>query len=242
MFKLMNQSAFLLIPALFFVLYSFPVFAEEEPVENNLAENQTEQKTDSQEQNNASGEALNAERETETTQVSQTDEKSSESEEKTVKKSTEIDSGAQNKPASTAAMVDISKAARRGISWDLELEGGVLAYGHPGVRYRGMGRIRGGVLLISEPHYLSLGGAFEGFGQVEAATVYAMYTHLYTGLWAETGLGMTVEKEFTIHVSAGFTLLGVEFQKNFGDGSRDNLALIVKMRIPIGILVFGLLN
>jgi len=138
--------------------------------------------------------------------------------------------------------IDLSRAGNRGISWDLELEGGVVAYGDPGVRYRGMGRIRAGVLLIDEPHYLSLGAAFEGWGQVEAFTLETVYSHILSGLWAEAGLGVTLEKEFTLHVSAGWSVVGVEFQKNFGDGPRDNLAVITKIRIPIGILVFGLTN
>lgn len=130
---------------------------------------------------------------------------------------------------------------RRGISWDLHLEGGL------GVALRNdlpdtfFGRARAGLLIMHEPYLYAFGPSIEvggltglGFGgQLDAI-------HLTSGMSLELGAAFAATDEAVIHASLGYALFAVEWQHRFASDSAD--ALMFKLRIPIGIAYFLISN
>lgn len=137
--------------------------------------------------------------------------------------------------------IDLSMAARRGVSWDLQPEGGVIAVGGPSLRYRGLGRLRAGVLVVREPLYQAYGLQLEGWGQSRLALgVQAELTHLWSGFWGQLGVALASGWHPQFEASVGWSVIGVEGQMLVLPRGAYRWAFITKLRVPIGILVFGL--
>ncbi|MBN2493385.1 MAG: hypothetical protein JXR96_02240 [Deltaproteobacteria bacterium] len=128
---------------------------------------------------------------------------------------------------------------REGFGWDIQLEGG---YAVAGDKVWGdlsfFGRARLGALFVGEPWYLAVGPVVTAGGLAEiGGGLQVELTHLYNGLWGQLGLECNDQPRLQVHIAAGFSIGGLEWQQSIHDAG--TWALIVKLRIPIGIAVFG---
>jgi hypothetical protein len=131
---------------------------------------------------------------------------------------------------------------KRYTSWDANIEG---AYGrilsdptHPS----GFGRVRGGVLWIRDPHFLSLGVTYE-FSDRSAATlgIQGEYLNLELGVWAQAGplVDLAHAARPGGMFALGWSVLGVELQARSYEDLGFAPAVYAKLRIPLGIIGFG---
>jgi hypothetical protein len=112
-----------------------------------------------------------------------------------------------------------------------------------------LGRLRVGVLRVDardlgHPTFLSLGafvGHFSPFGGLGATSfgVEAETMSLLWGLSAGAGVGLALDGRFTAHASVGWSIFLVEGQARW-DGAERHDAVILKMRLPIGVMLWGL--
>jgi hypothetical protein len=126
-------------------------------------------------------------------------------------------------------------------SWGANLDFGVGRVLSPGETVT-MGRARAGVLVIRDPSFYSIGVTYE-LSQISTATlgVQAEYLHLDSGLWGQVGPLFDVGNrgKFGFMAALGFSLIGVEYQgRDYMDGFSS--VLFAKIRIPLGIIGFGL--
>lgn len=129
-------------------------------------------------------------------------------------------------------------STRRGIGPDLQLEIG-FAFGldDPPLSRRFPVRARYGVLLVSEPWFLAIGAILEGSGaSLFAGGLQVELTHLWTGFWGQTGVSMGEHANTFIHIAAGWSLAGFEWQRQVANGSDQ--AFVIKLRLPFGFLAF----
>lgn len=124
------------------------------------------------------------------------------------------------------------------MTWDAEVDVGYTAYGVAALEHRFFGRGRAGVLIIHEPYFVTIGGTVEGVGLPRiAGGIEAGVSHLWWGLWVQGGVAVDLGPDLFFHLSAGFTLLGVEWQRRVtgdpGTDRRDSIAIV--LRLPIGI-------
>jgi hypothetical protein len=92
-------------------------------------------------------------------------------------------------------------------------------------------RVRGGWMWVREPHIFSLGLALEsGFRRSAAVGVQAEWTHLQSGVWAQTTAGVDFKGRSFAHPSLGWSIFGVE-RRSIDD------AWLLKLRIPIGVIL-----
>jgi hypothetical protein len=127
---------------------------------------------------------------------------------------------------------------RKGISWDIQLEVGYGFHTWRKVDQLFYGNLRAGVLLVREPIYAAAGAIFTlggitsmgGGAQVEL-------THLWSGFWGQVGLECGERSRWVFSLATGWSVIGLEWQQ--GLNVENATGLFIKMRIPIGIAVFG---
>ncbi len=92
-----------------------------------------------------------------------------------------------------------------------------------------------GYLFVEEPRYWSLGGTV-GLGPRHTLQLgpYINLVHLWTGLWGGGALLIDTSASPIASVSAGWSIVGVEFQ-----ASDLEPLFFIKLRIPIGIPLFA---
>lgn len=124
----------------------------------------------------------------------------------------------------------------RGITWDVQLEGGIGLQLADDVVFIGFGRLRGGLLWLLEPWLLFAGvtgevGRLANYGvgaQLEVA-------HTENGMSGQLGMTYADGARGIFHASVGYALLNLEWQHDFGGRYASN-ALFLKLRVPIGAL------
>jgi len=169
-------------------------------------------------------------------------------------KATPAASGKQTPAKKTAAAKPRARgkrypgAIRRGLGVDLTAEIGY-AFAIDTVARRFANRLRLGLLMVSEPWFLSVGATLEGGGvALLAGGLQVELVHLWTGFWAQSGLsvGEGLATGGGVHLffnaAAGWSLFGFEYQRRLvGDGEESN-AYILKLKAPLGVLFFGYLH
>lgn len=127
-----------------------------------------------------------------------------------------------------------------GWQWDAELEGLYAFWDRANIDHPWFFRAETGILRIREPWFASLklgfnfGGVFEMGGSLQVS-----FVHLWSGLWIELLSGISKRPDAVLGVSLGWSLFGIEYQAApFGNDAE--MALIAKLRIPIGTIFFGL--
>lgn len=127
-------------------------------------------------------------------------------------------------------------------TWDLNLEGGA-GYVLDVEKWTGFVRARPGVLLVRNDSFYQFGATAEYLGLLRrpAFGAQAEYLHLQLGVWAQIGAAIDTKGRPGGMASVGLSLFGFEAQvREFDQTSDLTFALIGKVRIPIGILVYGL--
>jgi len=126
---------------------------------------------------------------------------------------------------------------RRGISWDLQIEGGWAASLKNELPHHWFGRARAGMLFLAEPQMYAFGPTFELGGLIGSGVGGQIdIIQLATGFSLEAGAAVSFDGVVVSHLSLGYALLGVEWQQRFG--SAHAAALLFKLRIPVGAFVY----
>jgi len=130
----------------------------------------------------------------------------------------------------------------RATTWDMNID---LGYGRvfsdPG-HWSTFGRVRAGVLHVHDTIYLALGATYD-LSSLSPATfgVQGEFLHLESGFWLQLGgfIGTPGARPGGM-AAVGFSLLGIEAQARSYDDLGSVGAVYLKVRIPIGVLVYGL--
>jgi hypothetical protein len=128
-------------------------------------------------------------------------------------------------------------------TWDLNFDVGVgYAFGDVG-KWSGLARGRAGALIVRNDNFYQLGATAEYVGLVHrpAFGLQAEYLHLQLGTWFEVGASVDTKGRIGGMASAGLSIVGVEAEvRQFENLADPSFALFAKIRVPIGILVYGL--
>ena len=126
-------------------------------------------------------------------------------------------------------------------TWDLNLEGALGWYFQNGPQFTGFLRARPGVLVIRDPLYFTVGPTYD-WSPISPATfgLQGEILHFDKGLWAQVGGLVDTHARFGADLALGLSLLGVEGQYRSYENIGSVLAVYVKLRLPIGILVHAL--
>jgi hypothetical protein len=136
-----------------------------------------------------------------------------------------------------------SGPGKRYTTWDANIEG---AYGRlftDPAQSTGFGRVRGGVLWVRDPTFYSLGLTYEASDKSAATLgVQGEWLHLELGVWAQAGALVDVAHGARLGAmgALGWSVIGGEIQARDLEGQGMTTALFIKLRIPIGIIAFGL--
>lgn len=151
--------------------------------------------------------------------------------------------GAGATPALPPASIGFFIPRRRGISWDAELEAGLRLVRSDDLDVSALlGRLKLGVLLVREPLYLSVTATGELGGMASAGIgAEVQLTHSWAGLWGHLGVTFTGDDTAVVRTAVGFTLFGLEWQRELDSSDVVGDALFLNVRVPVGI-IYVLLN
>jgi hypothetical protein len=125
----------------------------------------------------------------------------------------------------------------RGVSWDLQLEGGGGLGLNGSLDDNFIGRIRAGGLLADEPWIFNLGVTGELGGLASRGVGAALEVNHFGGPWIRAGASYVRGDAIMSRASLGFAIFSVEWQHRFRAWEPDD-ALMFQVRIPIGIWWF----
>ena len=145
--------------------------------------------------------------------------------------------------ASSAQGLDLGsiedQSARKGFGWDLQLEAGYAPAGNPAWDPALFGRLRLGGLWVHEPWYFAAGGVLTTGGLGEfAGGMQVELTHLWTGFWGQLSLEGNDRSQLQAGFGFGWSIVGVELMQS--PHAADDWLFVAKIRIPIGVALFGL--
>lgn len=133
----------------------------------------------------------------------------------------------------------IRKALRIGMSWDFQYEQGFVLNHVDQFSRRWFGRVRAGMIYVHEPWIIALGAVLEGAGVPSLAYgLQIEVTHLWQGFWGQATVSLDADAHVFSALSAGWSLLGFEWQRRLSDGGSLRNAYLLKIRVPLGIALF----
>ena len=124
---------------------------------------------------------------------------------------------------------------------DLDLEGGIgRHFGDPDRPVR-FARARVGVMFARWPVFTMIGATYE-YNNLSPATfgVQGELLHLSGGVWGQIGAMMDTHGKAGGLVSLGFSIIGVEAQYRGYEDNAYGVAVLGKLRIPIGVILYAL--
>lgn len=142
----------------------------------------------------------------------------------------------------TGATINMARF-RHANTWDLNLEGGGGYVFGDIDKWTGFVRARPGVLFVRNDEFYQVGPTVEYLGMLKRPAFGAQveYLHLQLGTWIQLGGSIDTKGRPGANAAVGLSIFGVEAQVREFDNSTDPaFALIGKIRIPLGILVYGL--
>lgn len=153
-------------------------------------------------------------------------------------------------PASTSTVgMEAGKMAigipmlRYANTWDVNIEGGVGSVFRDSKRLTFLTRARVGALFVRDNHFYQVGATAEWLSALEgpAFGAQAEYLNLEMGAWFQVGGSIDTKAKPGGMLAAGLSIVGVEAQLREFDGDTDpHVALLAKLRLPLGILVYGI--
>ena len=153
-------------------------------------------------------------------------------------------------PASTSTVgMEAGKLAigipmlRYANTWDVNLEGGVGSVFRDSKRLTFLTRARVGALFVRDNHFYQVGATAEWLSALDrpAFGAQAEYLNLEMGAWFQVGGSIDTKAKPGGMLAAGLSIVGVEAQLREFDGDTEpHVAVLAKLRLPIGILVYGI--
>ena len=105
-----------------------------------------------------------------------------------------------------------------------------------------MGTLGGrvGLVRVSEPWFLTAGLAVQ-WPAPDAVAIGVQFevTHLWSGMWFQPGVALRTDGAWMASATAGFSVVGVEFRASDLAADAPQLAVLARIRIPIGLLVMS---
>lgn len=121
----------------------------------------------------------------------------------------------------------------QGLGWDAQLAGGVGAAFDGGMDNPFLARARLGILYAFEPWMLNLGPTFEVGALAELGFGGELEVNHFEGLFVDLGVATAHGETVLTHVTAGYTIFGIEWQHHYA--AQDNDALLLHVRLPFGM-------
>lgn len=147
-----------------------------------------------------------------------------------------------NAPLAVGVGTDMARF-RYANTWDLNLEGGGGYVFGDVDKWTGFVRARPGVLIVRNDDFYQAGLTAEYLGMLKRPAFGAQveYLHLQLGTWAQLGGSIDTKGRPGGNLAVGLSIIGVEAQVREFDASSDPaFCLLGKIRLPIGIFVYGL--
>lgn len=126
----------------------------------------------------------------------------------------------------------------QGMSWDAELQIGYSVVGKMGPSGPFLMRLRLGILRVRLPWILSFDATGELGGLVPGGGLQIGLTHIKTGLWTHVGGSIGKEARPSLSFAVGWSIFGLEWQKEFRSYAEGPQTMAVIIRIPMGIIEF----
>jgi hypothetical protein len=152
-------------------------------------------------------------------------------------------------PPPTSQNVEIGKMGigipmlRYANTWDVNLEGGVGSVFRDADRLAWLARGRFGALFVRDNSFWQVGATAEWVSSLNrpAFGLQGEYLHLELGTWLQVGGSLDTKGKPGGMIAAGLSIVGVEAQfREFENDTEGHVALLAKLRIPIGVLAYGL--
>jgi hypothetical protein len=147
-----------------------------------------------------------------------------------------------NAPVQVGVGTDMARF-RYANTWDLNLEGGGGYVFGDVDKWNGFVRARPGVLIVRNDDFYQAGLTAEYLGLLKRPAFGAQveYLHLQLGTWAQLGGSIDTKGRPGGNLAVGLSIIGIEAQVREFDASSDPaFVLLGKIRLPIGIFVYGL--
>jgi len=128
-------------------------------------------------------------------------------------------------------------------TWDVNLEGGVGSVFRDSDRLAWLARGRFGALFVRDNSFWQVGATAEWVSSLNRPAFGAQgeYLHLELGTWLQLGGSIDTKGKPGGMVAAGLSIVGVEAQvREFENDTDPHVALLAKLRIPLGVLAYGL--
>lgn len=123
---------------------------------------------------------------------------------------------------------------------DLNLEGGGgRHFGEP-PKTLGFGRARVGVMFARWPFFTMVGATYE-FNNLSPASfgLQGELLHLSSGVWVQGGGSVDIHGKAGVMAALGLSVVGVEAQYRGYEDSGYGVAVLGKVRIPIGVILYA---
>lgn len=132
---------------------------------------------------------------------------------------------------------------RRGWGFDVQLQGGYGIGVDADLPRWGLGRLRLGALHVAQPWVVSFGvtGEVGGLSDGWGVGLQADMLSTATGFVVEAGGAYVNGDAVTLHGAIGWSIFAVEYQWRSDEQLRARHAFFLKLRVPIGLLLFFLL-
>jgi hypothetical protein len=140
-------------------------------------------------------------------------------------------------PPAASAQIMPEELLVRGLSWDLQIEGGAgfgLDARLPDIV---VGRLRVGALLANEPLIYNLGITGELGGLASRGAGAELEVNHFGGPWLRVGICYVRGDDWMTRASLGFAIFSLEWQHRLASWEPRN-ALMFQLRLPIGIYCF----
>lgn len=123
---------------------------------------------------------------------------------------------------------------------DLNLEGGAGRHFGDPAKTLGFGRARVGVMFARWPVFTILGATYE-FNNLSPASfgLQGELLHLSGGMWGQIGGSVDIHGKLGVMGSLGFSVIGVEAQYRGYEDSNYGVAVLGKIRIPVGVILYA---
>lgn len=142
-------------------------------------------------------------------------------------------------PHAAQAQVYSEELRVKGFWPDLALSFGAgTALGEGSLATAVLGRARIGALYAYEPMIINLGITGELGALARRGLGVELELNDFGGLWLQLGMARVRGEQWMSHATLGFSVLGLEWQSRFGANVRPDDALLVVLRVPLGIWSF----